>query len=141
VVEATDHELVVEVPARAPICGSCKTADACQEGLLGLSAGPRRYRLKNQIGARVGDRVDLTVAEGALWRAALASYGMPVLLAMGGAAVGQSLAADSGAVSGMLTGLGAGLFLLRRKEFRARRDAGMFSLHVQTREVRFKEKS
>jgi len=141
VVEVSAHEVLVEVPGRAPSCGSCRTSDACQEGLLGLSAGPRRYRVDNSIGARVGDRVSLTVADGTLWSASLASYGLPVLLAIAGAAVGQSLAADPGAVTGMLTGLGCGLVLLRRKELRVRHDASLFSLQVPTKEVRFKEKS
>ncbi len=141
VVEASGSEVWVEVPGRAPICGSCKTSDACQDGLLGLSAGPRRYRLENLIGARVGDRVSLTVAEGTLWRASLASYGLPVLLAIAGAVVGQPLAGDPGAVAGTLAGLGCGLVLLRRNEFRARHDGSLFSLQVQTKEVRLKEKS
>ena len=141
VVEASGNQVLVEVPARAQACGNCQTPDACQAGLLGLSAGPRRYRLDNLIGARVGDRVSLTVAEGTLWRASLASYGLPVLLAIAGAAIGQSLAADPGAVTGTLAGLGCGLVLLRRKELRVRHDASLFSLQVQTKELRFKEKS
>jgi sigma-E factor negative regulatory protein RseC len=140
VVEASANEVLVEVSGRAPACGSCQTQDACQTGLLGLSAGPRRYRLDNLIGAKVGDRVSLTVADGTLWSASLASYGLPVLLAIAGAAIGQSVAGDPGAATGTLAGLGCGLRLLRRKELRARHDASLFSLQVQTKEVRFKEK-
>lgn len=141
VVQATGNDVWVEVPGRAPACGSCKSADACQEGLLGLSAAPRRYRLDNQIEARVGDRVSLTVVDGTLWRASLASYVLPVLLAIGGAVIGQSMGDDAWAVMGTLTGLGCGLALLRRNEIRARRDGSLFSLQVQTREVRFEEQS
>lgn len=140
VVAASGSDVWVEVPARAPICGSCKTADACQDGLLGLSAGPRRYRLENQAGVRVGDHVQLTVADGTLWRASLASYVLPVLLAIAGAVVGQSMAGDAWAVAGTLTGLACAVALLRGNEIRARR-ANLFSLHIQTKEVRFKEKS
>lgn len=141
VVEVSGNEVWVEVPGRAPACGSCKSADACQDGLLGLSAGSRRYRLNNLIGAGVGDRVQLTVADGTLWRASLASYVMPVLLAIAGAVIGQSLAGDAWAVIGTLTGLGCGLALLRRNEIRARRDGSLFSLQVPTNQVRFKEQS
>jgi sigma-E factor negative regulatory protein RseC len=141
VVEASGGEVLVEVPGRAPTCGNCKTSDACQEGLFGLSAGPRRYRVANPIGARVGDRVQLTVADGTLWRASLMSYVLPLLLAIGGAVVGQSLAGDAWAVAGTLAGLGCGLVLLRRKEILARREGSLFSLQVQTREIRFKEQS
>ncbi len=139
VVEVSGAEAWVEVPGRAAACGSCKTTDACQEGLLGLSAGPRRYRLENRIGARVGDRVQLAVAEGTLWRAALASYVLPLLLAIAGAVIGQWLAGDGWAAVGTLAGLGCGLVLLRGNEMRARGDGHLLSLQVQTMEVRFKE--
>ena len=141
VVEASGGQVWVEVPGRAPACGSCKNTEACQDSLLGISAGPRRYWLENLIGARVGDRVQLTVAEGTLWSASLASYVLPVLLAIGGAAIGQSVAGDSSAVAGSVIGLACGLVLLRLKEIRARRHGKLFSLHVQTTEVRFKESS
>lgn len=139
VVEASGREVWVEVPGRAPSCGSCTNTNACQDGFLDRSAGLRRYRLENSIGARVGDQVKLTVAEGVLLRAALLSYGLPVLLAIAGAAVGQTMAGDGGGVSGTLAGLFVGLVLLRRKEMLARRSGKLFSLDVQTRKVLFKE--
>jgi positive regulator of sigma E activity len=139
VVAAEGGEVWVEVPERAPTCGSCKTVDACQTGLLGLGTGPRRYRLENRIGARVGDHVQLTVADGTVWRASLVSYVLPLLLAIGGAAIGQYAAGDVGAVTGMLAGLGCGLVLLRRNEIRARGDTSLFSLQVETLKIRFKE--
>lgn len=139
VVAVADDEVWVEVPERAPTCGSCKTAGACQTGLLGLSAGPRRYRLENRIGARVGDHVQLTVADGTVWRASLMSYVLPLLLAIGGAAIGQFAAGDAGAVLGTLAGLGCGLLFLRRNEIRARGDASLFSLQPDTRKIRLKE--
>lgn len=137
VVEASGGEVWVEVPGRAPTCGNCKTADACQTGLLGLSAGPRRYRLENRIGARVGDRVQLTVAEGTLWRASLLSYVLPLLLALCGATIGQFMGGDLSAAAGTVVGLACGLALLRANEIRARRAGSLYSLQVQTREVRF----
>jgi positive regulator of sigma E activity len=66
----------------------------------GLGTGPRRYRLENRIGAGVGDQVQLTVADGTVWRASLLSYVLPLLLAIGGAAIGQFAAGDAGAVIG-----------------------------------------
>ena len=66
---------------------------------------------------------------------------LPLLLAIGGAAIGQFAAGDVGAVTGMLAGLGCGLVLLRRSEIRARSDAGLFSLQIETMKVRFKEQS
>ncbi len=141
VVETSGSEAWVEVPARALSCGSCKSSGACQDGLLGWRAGPRRYRLDNTSGVRVGDHVLLMVAEGTLWRASLASYVLPLLLAIGGAAIGQFVAGDVSAAAGTLAGLGCGLALLRRREILARRDGSPFSLQVQTREIRFKEQA
>ena len=141
VVAAEGREVWVEVPGRAPICGSCATADACQTGLLDMEAGPRRYRLENRIGARVGDRVQLTVADGTVWRASLLSYVLPLLLAIGGAAIGQFAAGDAGALLGTLAGLGCGLVLLRRNEIRARSDASLFSMQIESLKIRIKEQS
>lgn len=141
VVEVSGSDVWVEVPGRAPACGSCKSADDCQTGLLGLSAGPRRYRLENLIGARVGDRVTLNVADGTVWRASLASYVLPLLLAITGAAIGQSVAGDAWAAAGMLAGLACGWVWLRRWELDARRDHTPFSLQLQSKEVVFKDPS
>jgi sigma-E factor negative regulatory protein RseC len=141
VVAVSGGEVWVEVAGRAPTCGNCKTADACQTGLLGLSTGPRRYRLENRIGAQVGDQVQLTVAEGTLWRASLWSYGVPLLLAIAGAIIGQFVSGDAAAVAGTLAGLGCGMVVLRLREVRARGEGNLFSLQVQTKEMRFKEQS
>lgn len=138
VVEVVGDQAWVELPARAASCGNCSNTGACAEGLVG-NAGLRRYRLANTIGARVGDRVRLDVAEGTLWRASLASYVTPLLLALGAAAIGQFAGGDAWAIAGMLLGLGAGLILLRRREMRARRDHDLISLQFPSREVRFEE--
>lgn len=138
---AADH-IWVEVPQRTSACGSCKSADGCQTGLLGLTAGPRRYRLDTVCEVQVGDCVSLRVAEGALWQASWASYLLPVLLAIGGAAIGQSFAGDIAAVAGLLAGLGLGFALLRRNELRTRCAKGLFSLQPKIKEVHFiQEKS
>lgn len=141
VVAVSGRDVWVEVAGRAPTCGNCKTADACQTGLLGLTAGPRRYRLENRIGAQVGDQVQLTVAEGTLWRASLWSYGVPLLLAIAGAIVGQYMSGDVAAVAGTVVGLVCGVLALRRSEVRVRGEGSLLSLQDQTREMRFKEQS
>ncbi|MBI5862525.1 MAG: SoxR reducing system RseC family protein [Rhodocyclales bacterium] len=142
VVAVTTDHLWVELPQRATACGSCKSADGCQVGILGLTAGPRRYRLERMCGAQVGDRVSLRIEQGALWHASLMSYLLPVLLAIGGAALGQALDGDGAAMIGMLAGLGLGFALLRSHELRVRRTSGLFSLQPQRKEIRFiQEKS
>ncbi|MBN8474747.1 SoxR reducing system RseC family protein [Sulfuritalea sp.] len=141
VVAASGSEVWVEVAGRAPTCGNCKTADACQTGLLGLTAGPRRYRVVNRVGAQVGDQVQLVVAEGTLWRASLWSYAAPLLLAISGAVIGQSMSGDAAAVAGTVVGLVCGVGVLRWNEVRARGEGSLFTLQVRTMEKRFKEQS
>ncbi len=131
VVAATGNQVWVEIPARAKACANCPSPGACQTGFLGLGGlmgSPRRYRLDNELGLRVGDRVSLVVAEGTLLRASLASYLIPVLLAMGGAVAGQSWAGDAAAVAGTLAGLALGFVLLRRNEHAARYGRNPLSL-------------
>lgn len=141
VVKASDSQVWVEVPTRASACGNCPTPEACQDSLLGLRTGPRRYLLENSIGAQVGDQVRLVVAEGLVWRASLASYVIPVLLAIVGAITGQSLDGDLAAALGATIGLGCGLGLLRIKELRARSGSNPYMLQIQSPQRRFKEQS
>lgn len=138
VIEVSGGDAVVELPARAAACGNCKDSAACQDGVLGIG-GVRRYRLANRIGARVGDRVQLGIANGLLWRASLASYVVPLLLALVAAWAGQTWRGDGGAVLGLLLGLAGGLWLLRRRELQARRDPAMICLQYPTQEIRFED--
>jgi positive regulator of sigma E activity len=118
IVVSGDH-VWVEVPARKQACANCPTPGSCQTGLLGLSSRPRRYRLDNELNLRVGDPMDLVVADGILWRAALASYLIPALLAIGGAVIGQWWMGDVAAMAGMCLGLLFGFALLRHHESHA----------------------
>lgn len=136
VVDVLGDQAWVELSEQVAGCGSCRNAGTCAEGMVG-GARPRRYRLSNTIGAGVGDRVQLDIAPGTLWRAALASYVLPLLLALAGAAAGQAIAGDAWAIVGLALGLGAGLFLLRRREMRARRDQNLISLRFPSRDIRF----
>jgi len=72
--------------------------------------------MRNTLNLRVGDQVSMAVAEGMIFRAVLASYGIPLVLAMGGALAGQWLAGDGIAALGTLIGLTIGFLLLRRRE-------------------------
>lgn len=118
VVAVSGNHVWVEVPARMQACANCPAPGSCQTGLLGRSS-PRRYRLDNELNLHVGDLTDLVVADGTLWHAALAAYLMPVLLAIGGAVIGQWWMGDAAAVVGMCLGLLFGFALLRRHESHA----------------------
>lgn len=134
VVEVAGGDASVELPARAASCGNCSRNAACRDGLIG-HGDVRRYRLANTIGARVGDRVQLNVSDGTVWRATLASYVLPLVLALLGAVAGQTLGGDPGAVAGTLCGLGAGIWRLRRRELRARHGQELISLQFPSREA------
>jgi len=136
VVELADSDAWVELPARAGSCGNCSRHAACAESLVG-NAGVRRYRLANSIGARVGDRVELNVGDGTVWKATVASYVLPLLLALAGAVAGQAGGDDVGALAGTLLGLATGVWMLRRRELRARYENQLISMQFPLREPRF----
>ncbi len=98
VVRLEGEGAVIEAEARAG-CGRCDEARGCAAGTLGklFCRSPRQFRVRNDVGARPGERVVVAVGEGALWRSALAAYGLPLLLILVGAAVGAALAAEPGA--------------------------------------------
>lgn len=100
---------VVEVAAAAPSCGSCTSGQCGNPG-----GAIRRYEVRNTIDAKPGDRVLLTVPDGAVLKAAALSYLMPLVFVIGGAAAGTAWGGDGlPAVAGAIVGLVAGLALLR----------------------------
>lgn len=91
-------------------CSSCESSGGC-----GLSDGhgKRPQRVRNTVGARVGDSVILSVPDGAVLKATLWSYLMPLGLTIAGAASGQAFGGEAGAVAGALGGLTVGWGALR----------------------------
>ncbi len=125
--DPASKEVWVEIPQRAPACGSCSSSGACHSGLSGTGE-TRRYKMLNQIDAKVGDRVSFGVAEGTLLRASWLSYLLPAILAIVFAAVGQSVSGEPAAIAGTVGGLVIGFWGLRRAERRAQQSGGMLSL-------------
>jgi positive regulator of sigma E activity len=79
-------------------CGACSQRDGCQSAESGglLDAGMQRkhykmLRLPNVIHARPGDSVTICAANGVVLQAAWRAYGIPLILGMAAAFVGQSL--------------------------------------------------
>jgi sigma-E factor negative regulatory protein RseC len=115
-------------------CGSCKSQGGCGSGLLGLGAQPRLYRLANDVAAKPGDMVTITVADGGVFKAAMLAYLLPLALGLGAAAAGMALGGgDIHALLGLALGLGGGLFLLRRV---SRRREPWLRLSLQTQVIR-----
>lgn len=99
----------VEVKGSAN-CGSCERVGGCGAG----ETRAQLQRVPNSAGARVGDSVVLRVPSGAILKAALWSYLLPLALALVGAASGLTLGGDALSVLGTLGGLAIGWLVLRR---------------------------
>jgi len=119
VIRVEGAEAIVEAQPSGG-CGACSGGGGC--GGAGLSrtlcVRPRQFRVRNSVGARVGDEVQVVVADGVLLRSALTLYGLPLLLVFAGAAFGAQWMAgsgrrDAGAVIGAVAGLLAGFILAR----------------------------
>lgn len=140
----SDNKVWVEVSARPATCDHCANPARCSTGLLSQINQPRRYLVSNTLDLHVGDRVSLAIAEGTVFRAALASYGIPLLLIISGAVVGQWLSGDGAASVGMLIGLTLAFLLLRYHEQRFHGDHQLmqspFSLQKLHQEITFFEK-
>ncbi|MBI4997799.1 MAG: SoxR reducing system RseC family protein [Rhodocyclales bacterium] len=91
-------------------CSACGESGGC-----GLSdgKGKRQQRFPNSIGAQVGDRVMLGVPEGAVSRAVLYCYLLPLATVFALAAAGLAVAGEAGAMLGSLAGLGLGWLVMR----------------------------
>lgn len=115
---------------RKSSCGGCaKEGESCGTStLIGFfDKKTPLYRARNDLGAKVGDRVVIGVEDGVLYQGMLAIYLPPLLLLLAGAIGGQSMAATPAAgeiyaMGGALAGLAAGFFWSRN--YSARLSAG-----------------
>lgn len=89
-------------------CGRCHEAGGCGGVNIARPFGKalRELRLRNDVDASPGDRVSVVVDDAVPLRAALLTYGAPVLGVLLGAALGTLLAADGN--PDLLAALGAG---------------------------------
>lgn len=121
VVQVDGERACVEV-LRVSACGSCSARQGCGTGSLAKLFGVRPLQLwmRNEIDARVGDRVVLGIEEGALVSGSLMVYLLPLIALLACAAAGQAVATGLGiengepfALLGGLGGLAAALGWLR----------------------------
>jgi sigma-E factor negative regulatory protein RseC len=110
IVQRLDGEYVW-VDFQSAACADCKESGSCG---LSNGQGKRLQRFYNNIGAHVGDRVILSMPEGAVLKAAFQCYLLPLLLLLVLAAGGMALAREIGAVLGVVIGLLLGWYNLRR---------------------------
>ena len=115
----------VRASGPGPACGGCARQEGCgttglDSSLLDDTSGKTRrqqlLRLPNAIHARPGDAVVIRAAAGMVLKAVWRAYGVPLLLALGGALLATGLTgSEAAAVAGMLVGLGGGFLLMRRQ--------------------------
>ena len=111
----TASEGWVEVEAGGAGCSSCGTSSACgvtREGTLGLH-GRMVLRLANNVGARVGDSVDLSINSEAMSTAIAVAYGLPFAGFILGMAMGHGTSGVAGESLGALLGTLAGFLAAR----------------------------
>ncbi len=107
-VERIDRKFAWVRPDTVGGCGRCSEPGGCGAAHLTDILGTRRkvFALPNDIGVRPGDRVTITIQEGAPLRAALLSYGLGTVCAVAGAGMGAMLwPGDAGAGWGAIAGL------------------------------------
>lgn len=114
VVVAVEPGAIWVETVRASTCGACKAKAGCGHHLINQQQSGQRARLRVPVSPsaavyQVGDMVSLALPEGALMRAALWVYALPLVLLFGGALGGSLLPSetvDGAALFGM-----AGLLL------------------------------
>jgi sigma-E factor negative regulatory protein RseC len=124
VVQLEGPEAIVEA-RQSGGCGHCDDAKGCGAGKLSqlFCTQPRRFRVHNGINARIGEEVEVSLADGVLLRSALTMYFLPLLLALGGGMLGTHWAtdyasSDAYAALGAVLGLAAGFLLVRLSTLR-----------------------
>lgn len=106
-----------EVEVEQGGCGRCHEKGGCggQSLTRMFASGPRRYRVDNDFGASVGERVTIAIADGSVRKAANLAYGVPLLAAIGGALLGTAAAGDPGGMIGALAGFSAAMLFVRQQ--------------------------
>lgn len=97
-------------------CGHCDSEKGCGSGKLTkmfCSSEVRKFLVRNELGAQVGDEVNVSLPEGALLLSSWRMYLLPLLLLLGGGLMGASLAGETAsrdgyALMGSMLGLVSG---------------------------------
>lgn len=103
-------------------CGHCDSEGGCGSGTLTkvfCSNDARNFSVRNEVNAKVGDEVQISIPDGVLLRGAIKMYVLPLVLLLAGGIAGASLAGDEAvgrdacAVTGALIGLLLGFVIAR----------------------------
>lgn len=107
----------VRVDERPSGCGRCNEPGGCGGGRIWYAFGrPNEvFEIKDAARFEAGDRVVLTIEDGTALGAALATYGVPTLGGILGAAFGMWIAGDAGAAIGLIAGVLLAFQLARQR--------------------------
>jgi sigma-E factor negative regulatory protein RseC len=88
-------------------CGRCHEQGGCggQSLTRMFCSEPKKYRVVNDVGAVVGDRVVVAIAAGSVRKSANLGYVLPLTATIAGAVLGMQLGEDPGAMLGAVAGL------------------------------------
>lgn len=112
VVKSVEGRIAEVEVVRSSGCGRCHEPGGCGGGEQQVCRNV--YRLSNDVGAKAGDEVWVSIAEGSVLKAALVAYGVPgVSLFLGAVLAMATLGGDLAAFGGALLGLMFGYALLR----------------------------
>lgn len=127
VIQVQDDEASVQALSHG--CGHCNSEGGCGSGTLTklfCSNKPRHFKVRNEVRAKVGDEVQVSLPDGMLLRGALRMYVLPLALLLAGGALGVTVAGetalrDAYAVAGAVLGLLSGFALARYSSFKVGR--------------------
>ena len=120
VIQLQGEEALVQ-PLSTGGCGNCDSEGGCGSGTLSkmfCSNNPRHFKVRNDVRAKVGDEVRVSLPDGALLRGAMKMYVLPLMRLLVGGIAGGSLTdsaalRDAYAVAGALAGMLLGFILAR----------------------------
>jgi sigma-E factor negative regulatory protein RseC len=124
IIIALDGEYAMVLMEKAG-CGRCNEEGGCGGNNLGnmLCGSPRTFRVLNKGNSVIGDRVTISIAEGAVRRSAVLAYGLPLLALFVGTLAGSALAGETGSIVGAIVGLTSAWSTLRYAQIRGTRDS------------------
>lgn len=98
-------------------CGRCHEKGGCggQNLTQMFCSEPKQYRVANDIGAAVGDRVTVAISAGSVRQSANLGYVLPLTATIAGAVLGMQFADDPGAMIGGVAGLLVAFSIVRRR--------------------------
>lgn len=125
VVTAVDADGIWVEKDRSSTCGGCSANKVCGIAALSRALGRKRLRaiVFSDQAVSVGDQVVVGLEEAALLRGSMLIYGLPLLLLIAGALLGQLAGGhDAGALVGAAFGVGVSIISLRFLRQRMLRD-------------------